>query len=209
MNAGPTASRVYDDLRSLIIHDEFLPGSHLDPIALAERLGASTTPIREALNRLTGDGLIETRQGSGFYLALPDVVTLKDLYTWTGDLAQVALRQRSAPSLTGLTIDPQRTDYADRSASLFQALARLSDNNEYRDAMTRANARLHPFRIAEPEVLTDTAQELGALETATQRGDAAVLRRLLASYVRRRSRHASMIARSRYRSHQTANKDWT
>src|SRR6476620_11670590 len=50
---------VYDQLRALILSDEFGPDAILVETALATRLGVSRTPIREALRRLEQDGLVE------------------------------------------------------------------------------------------------------------------------------------------------------
>ena len=50
---------VYDQLRALVLSDEFGPDTMLVETALATRLGVSRTPIREALRRLEQDGLVE------------------------------------------------------------------------------------------------------------------------------------------------------
>ena len=49
----------YDQLRNRIVSGEFPPDMHLVETSLAETLGVSRTPIREALSRLEQDGLVE------------------------------------------------------------------------------------------------------------------------------------------------------
>jgi len=49
---------VYDQLRALVLSDEFGPDTMLVETALATRLGVSRTPIREALKQLRNDQLI-------------------------------------------------------------------------------------------------------------------------------------------------------
>ena len=56
MNAGPTAERVYDTLKRAMMERRFRPGDRLDPAMLAEDLNSSTTPVREALDRLDRGG---------------------------------------------------------------------------------------------------------------------------------------------------------
>ncbi|AZI41426.1 GntR family transcriptional regulator [Deinococcus psychrotolerans] len=56
---------VYLHLREAILGGEFLPGERLGEVELGARLGVSRTPIREALMRLTQDGLIETEANKG------------------------------------------------------------------------------------------------------------------------------------------------
>ena len=57
---GSGVKHVYDVLRDEIIDLALEPGSPVDEIQLAERFKMSRTPIREALVRLAGDGLVTT-----------------------------------------------------------------------------------------------------------------------------------------------------
>jgi DNA-binding GntR family transcriptional regulator len=57
---GSGVKLVYDLLRDEILDLKLAPGSAIDEVQLAARFGMSRTPIREALVRLAGEGLIET-----------------------------------------------------------------------------------------------------------------------------------------------------
>lgn len=57
---GSGVKMVYDVLRDEILDLVLPPGSPIDEVQLAERFNMSRTPIREALVRLSGEGLIET-----------------------------------------------------------------------------------------------------------------------------------------------------
>jgi DNA-binding GntR family transcriptional regulator len=57
---GSGVKLVYDMLRDEILGLELPPGSPIDEVQLAEKFGMSRTPIREALVRLAGEGLVET-----------------------------------------------------------------------------------------------------------------------------------------------------
>lgn len=57
---GSGVKMVYDLLRDEILDLVLLPGSPIDEVQLAERFGMSRTPIREALVRLSSEGLVET-----------------------------------------------------------------------------------------------------------------------------------------------------
>ncbi|HYW31511.1 MAG TPA: GntR family transcriptional regulator [Gemmatimonas sp.] len=54
----PRPADVYDQLQQLIVRGRLLPGVRLTEIGVAERLGVSRTPAREALHRLQQDGLL-------------------------------------------------------------------------------------------------------------------------------------------------------
>ncbi|KAJ34456.1 AsnC family transcriptional regulator, partial [Agrobacterium tumefaciens] len=57
---GSGVKMVYDLLRDEILDLVLPPGSPIDEVQLAERFKMSRTPIREALVRLSGEGLIDT-----------------------------------------------------------------------------------------------------------------------------------------------------
>ncbi|MEU0968485.1 GntR family transcriptional regulator [Streptomyces sp. NPDC005917] len=69
----------YEELRSEIVHWHLPPGTHLNEVQLAERLGVSRTPLRQAIQRLANEGLVRTFPGRGSQvteIALQDVVHL-------------------------------------------------------------------------------------------------------------------------------------
>ena len=56
--------RAYRMLRDAIVTGELAPGAVIRDVELAERVGLSRTPVREALARLADDGLVETKPHS-------------------------------------------------------------------------------------------------------------------------------------------------
>jgi DNA-binding GntR family transcriptional regulator len=71
---------VYAQLRDLILANVFRPGQKLVDRDLAEQLGVSRTPVREALGRLTMVGLVEARNRRGYYVAQYTAEQMSDLY---------------------------------------------------------------------------------------------------------------------------------
>jgi GntR family transcriptional regulator of vanillate catabolism len=63
-----TQSRILIQLRDLILKGGFAPGERLAEIPLAERLGASRTPVKLALATLEHEGLIESSSGGGYQM---------------------------------------------------------------------------------------------------------------------------------------------
>ena len=57
---GAGVQTVYEQLRSAIVDLKLPPGSPLDEVRLSQQFAMSRTPIREALVRLVGDGLVTT-----------------------------------------------------------------------------------------------------------------------------------------------------
>lgn len=60
------AEHVYRELRKAIVRCEFDPGSRLRVEELTRRFGASSSPVREALNRLAQQGMVRTIENRGF-----------------------------------------------------------------------------------------------------------------------------------------------
>lgn len=72
----PLRDVVFNTLRQAIITGEFAPGERLMEIALAERLGVSRTPVREAIRKLELEGLVVMIPRKGAEVAQ---ITEKDL----------------------------------------------------------------------------------------------------------------------------------
>src|SRR5437879_3460712 len=60
------STRVYDEIKDLILCNEILPGQKLHHQQLSERLGVSRTPVREALTRLVQEGYVSFLPNRGF-----------------------------------------------------------------------------------------------------------------------------------------------
>jgi DNA-binding GntR family transcriptional regulator len=67
----PLRQAVYDALAEMIASGSLKPGQHLVESELAEHLGVSRQPIREALQRLQADGWVELRPAYGAYVHTP------------------------------------------------------------------------------------------------------------------------------------------
>lgn len=59
------AEEVYDHLKKEIMSTRLAPGTALIEVTLAQSLGISRTPVREALRRLKMDGLVDIDRGRG------------------------------------------------------------------------------------------------------------------------------------------------
>src|SRR5688572_2575600 len=97
MNAGVTFERVYFALKDLLGSARFAAGQHLEPAVLSQDLNVSVTPVRDALHRLAGEGLVDTSRGEGFRTPAVTEVGLRHLYRWNAALLDLAVRARSTP----------------------------------------------------------------------------------------------------------------
>lgn len=200
MNPGPISERVYDVMRRMILARCFLPGDRLDPNQLAERLAASVTPVREALNVLCGEQLVEAHRSGGYYLPALSKPSLKDMYAWANDIVVLSLKLwRPWNGIDWDRIEDKRTAAADRATDLFGQITRNSANTEHARAMELLSARLNAVRTVEESVLLDVRGELVALEHALETADKEALRKLAAAYHRRRIRAAAALVNAVYK----------
>lgn len=103
--AMTSSERALCALRELILHGHFPPGGRLGEVELAERLGVSRTPVREALTRLAAEGLVEITPNRGARVASWTVAELEGVFE---------LRATLEPRLTALAVP--RADAADIAA---------------------------------------------------------------------------------------------
>jgi len=96
-NTGDDAARKAADEVYLAVVDGIMagrlkPGDSLNELALAESYGVSRTPVREALQRLTLEGLAQRGARRAFYVRQLDPATLEDLFEAMGEVEALCAR---------------------------------------------------------------------------------------------------------------------
>jgi len=75
----PLRDLVYDELKQLILTGEMKPGTRLMEVDLADEMGVSRTPVREALRKLEKDKLIFIEPRKGVYVSDISVSDMMDV----------------------------------------------------------------------------------------------------------------------------------
>ena len=118
--AGTLASTVYDMMRRDILKGELPPGEKLRVEYLRDRYGVGASPIREALNRLSVDGVVMRVDQKGFRVAGVSVAELDELIKTRCWLEETAIRESIAAGddawEEGLVLAFHRLSKAPRSA---------------------------------------------------------------------------------------------
>jgi DNA-binding GntR family transcriptional regulator len=117
---GRPISRVYEQLLELIVYGRVPPGARVAEGPLAEALGVSRTPVREAMHRLRQEGLlVEVGGGSGLRgrLAVAPLQRerVEELYALAGAIEGLAAGALSNVAMT------EREDLAVRLEAIEQA----------------------------------------------------------------------------------------
>ncbi|MDK2769711.1 MAG: GntR family transcriptional regulator [Sphingomonas sp.] len=180
--------RSYATLKRMLREGRYAPGARLEANRLAEELGVSMTPVRDVLQRLVGEHLVEASAGEGFHVPRLSEAGLRDLYEWHSALVLMAVRTARNP----LVIDePDDETIAGRTALLFERIGEMAPNREIRLAISSVGDRLHPFRFIESEVLEPIIGELDELSVF----DSALPQAIRRYHLRRMKAVAELIRR--------------
>src|SRR4249919_1933380 len=74
------SDRAYHAVRDEILRGQLRPGTPLSRRRLARQLGMSVLPVTDALRRLEGDGLVESRARAGTRVRVPSEKDVRELY---------------------------------------------------------------------------------------------------------------------------------
>lgn len=89
---GPQGNGAYRRLLEEISRGELPPGARLRETELAERLGISRTPVREAIRQLEADGLVDHIPRQGATIRVLDYSEVMELYEMRAVLEGTAAR---------------------------------------------------------------------------------------------------------------------
>ena len=146
-----SADRIYEEIRRSIIVGHWRSGERLGLEALADRYGTSVTPVREALQMLTQEGLVTNKPHAGFFVTQVTLKELSDMLELRGIL-EVAAVERAVPRITAEILDELEQVHAGYTG----------DDEASYDRYITENRRLHVM-IAEASGNHELAKELGKL----------------------------------------------
>lgn len=197
---GSLVESIYEAIRLEVTSGNLLPGHRVDIASLCSRFSVSKSPVRNILNRLVGEGLLEPHAHDGFYRPFLTEQKLRDLYQWSQDIlllsvARIDLDATPAPE----TNADSGTDWVTQTEALFMTLAAQSGNAEYLHAMDITNARLRPIRRQTPVDMFDVAAEFSELSGAMSTGSRQALSAGLEAYHARRFASVAKIVATAYR----------
>jgi DNA-binding GntR family transcriptional regulator len=89
----PLRDRVYDSLRKELFQGTFASGQRVTEQKIAESLGVSRTPVREALNLFRKQGILEQSHGGAYVFCSPSVQQVEDIFEIRRVLEPLAARK--------------------------------------------------------------------------------------------------------------------
>lgn len=136
---GQGAQTVYDKLRQSILDLTLEPGSPLDEVGLSEQFDMSRTPIREALVRLSAEGLVTTLPNRNTIVSTIDFVRLPIYFEALTLMYRVTTRSAAVHRSAGdmLAIRKLQSAYAEAVAQR-DALGMIQSNRDFHVAIAVA-----------------------------------------------------------------------
>jgi DNA-binding GntR family transcriptional regulator len=145
----PSSERVYRSLRDHIVEGQLPPGTRLIELDLAQQFESSRTPVREALKRLSAEGLVSMDPARGMIVRDVDPVEAEEIYVIRevidGLAGRLAAPRASDDDLTKLhvLIDAQRDAVRDGDW-----LEMTRANRRYHEVIYRATGSHHLLALA-------------------------------------------------------------
>ena len=196
---------VFEILRENILGRGFRPGDRLDVRALADQLGVSATPVKDAINRLAAEGLVEIRPRSGTFVAELAADAVAETFEIRRALECLAA-ERVIAHLTPdalsrfrdivdamdrpVSSERDRTEHERKNVELHSLLVETSQNRRLTELYRSLNAhltiaRIHSRRRPDSERLEQERREHRAILAALEARDTAALVSALDRHIRR------------------------
>lgn len=197
----------YEQIRAMILTGAIEPGERLGQVELAETLGISRTPVREALRRLAGEGLVIARTNHGFRVAeisIDEVMRRLEIrLLLEPGIARLAAERASEDDLAAIgdAIDREEraTDAAgvhDASRDFHLAVARATGNDDLVRTLAaqwivEIGRRLLARRAAAPDWRPRDVAEHAEIAAAIAGGQGDLAEQLMREHVASALRHWS------------------
>lgn len=199
--------RVYNHLRTEILEDRLEPGAELIETVLAEQLGVSRGPLREAISRLAAEGLVTVSPRRGAVVRSLSKAEFLELYQVREALERMAV-QLAVPRLTekqfeelGALNETMEAHAAQNEVEAFfeaniafhARLLEASDNGKLQELYRQLLDQLGRYRLRSLTLrgnLQRSVSEHKAILRAAKRGDAERAAQLMAEHIRVPQRRA-------------------
>ena len=130
-------------LREMILRGDLAPGERLAELALAERLGVSRTPIRQALPALAREGLLAAAGRRGYVVRSFSPQDVVDAIETRGLLEGLAARRVAERGASSELLEKLKTCLAEGDAILGKRRFESADEQHY----SEMNGRFHALIV--------------------------------------------------------------
>ncbi|MFZ5859036.1 MAG: GntR family transcriptional regulator [Chloroflexota bacterium] len=155
-----TKDLIYKKIRRSIIMGSRQSGERLNPEAIANEYNTSVTPVRDALQMLSHEGLVVIKPRSGYFVATITLKHLRDLLD-VRRILEISGVERATLRITPEQVQELRTvhagytgddeesydRYTDENRHFHYLLAKASGNNELAELVAKLHDQLARFMV--------------------------------------------------------------
>lgn len=197
-NYKPLREIVFETLRDAIITGQLKPGERLMEVQLAEELGVSRTPVREAIRKLELEGLVVMVPRKGAYVAdisTKDVAEVFEiraaLESLAAGLAAERITQEELEELHRI-LETESTENLDLETlievdtAFHEVIYKASRNERLVQIISNLREQIQRFRsitLAKPGRMKDALKEHKQIVEAISQGDVALARQLAQQHI--------------------------
>lgn len=160
-NYKPLREMVFESLREAINLGRLRPGERLMEIQLAEEMGVSRTPVREAIRKLELEGFVAMVPRKGAYVAGISVKDIVDVFEIRASLEALAaglaaeritdeemeLLERSLVEISEFSTDENIKAIVDGDINFHDIIYKASRNQRLVQIITHLQEQIHRFRM--------------------------------------------------------------
>jgi len=200
------SEKIYEILKNKIISEELKPGERLLDDKLASKFGVSRTPVREAITRLSSEGLVEINRRSAVYVKRLSKKDIEEIYEIRKVLEGLAIRQAtyiiSDEEINQLSILLEKARRSlktnDRQAcialdiKLHQVVLKNCENSRLISIMNNLNTLIHVFRVRvakNREKAKQALREHEAILEAIKARDAEKAEKMMVEHIEKSKRY--------------------
>lgn len=140
----PLRDQIYQFIRGLIVSGQMRPGEAINEIAIAEQLGVSRTPVREAVKRISDEGLVNVFAQTGTFVAKISLKELEEAYVIRNALEMESAR-RAASRLTAAHVEVLEDNIAAHALAISRA--KFAEAIRLDDVFHRTIAEINDFQM--------------------------------------------------------------
>lgn len=199
-NYKPLRELVFESLREAIIMGNLRPGERLMEIQLAEQMGVSRTPVREAIRKLELEGLVVMVPRKGAYVAGLSIKDIADVFeirkALEGLAAELAADRISDEEIENLervlhrladSVEHKKLDeFIDVDTEFHAVLFQAGRNDRLSQMISNLREQIHRFRntsLSMPGRMTAALEEHRKIVEAISQHDVDEAKRLAQEHI--------------------------
>lgn len=202
MREDSLSDKVYTEIRRKILSNQLVPGNRLKEDAWAKKMDVSRVAVREALNRLFGENLLEKGEKGGYFVKSMGIADLREIRQLREVLELGALRlafrkvtkehidglERICDDFTLMVRNGYYGGACEADVKFHETLFDIAGNKKLKDVYVASNIPLFHLKLGQTSQMDDyelTDKEHREIVDAFKRKNLSLAERVLSHHLER------------------------